>query len=89
MVEAEISFYHLEQIIEFIEEMIKYIVKGVLHSNYKELLFFEKSKEEGIVSRLQSLLNRKFEIVSYTECIEILGRKVDENPYFFSSKEVL
>ncbi len=76
MIEAEVSFYDLSKLIELIEKLVKHIIRGVLQSSSRELQFFEEIRREMVVPKLQSLLARKFEIISYTECLGILNKNL-------------
>lgn len=87
MVEPEMAFYDLDDNMDLVEEMLKYLVRHALEHCKEDLAFLdkrasdeEKSKpqnqrsEMSLLERLQFVANNEFERVSYTEAIEILKR---------------
>ncbi len=73
-VEPEIAFCELPDLIEIAEDMIKYIVKDYMEKCPDELAFFEQRFEKGLTDKLLSVVNSDFEIVDYTDAIEILQK---------------
>ena len=87
MIEPEISFANLDDVIKLAIEMIKYIINYVLE-NYKSDLNFlndravkEQSKlkkeardEFNLLEKLNNIINQDFEIIEYTDAIEILKK---------------
>ena len=71
-VEPEIAFCELPDLIEIAEEMIKYIIKDYMEKCPEELKFFEQRFEKGLTDKLLSVVNNDFEIVDYTDAIEVL-----------------
>ena len=71
-VEPEMAFYDLDDSMELMEQMIKYIIKYVLEKCYDELLFCDSFIEKGLIQRLKSTLTKPFAKVSYTKAIELL-----------------
>ncbi|MFA6866383.1 MAG: asparagine--tRNA ligase [Clostridia bacterium] len=71
-IEPEIAFAELPDLIEIAEDMIKYIINAVLKNCPDELQFFNKFVEKGLIEKLESVVNSKFEIVDYTKAIELL-----------------
>jgi len=55
-----------------IEEMIKYIVNYVRENAKEEMEFFNKFVDKDLFNRLDTLVNNKFDRITYTEAIEIL-----------------
>ncbi len=77
-VEPEVAFAELEDIIEIAEEMIKFIIARVMERCPAEMAFFDKFVQRGLVEKLNNVVNNKFDIITYTDAIEILkksGRK--------------
>ena len=71
-VEPEIAFAELDDIIEVAEAMIKFVLKDVLEKCADELAFFEKFFEKGLREKLQKIVDRDFERITYTKAIELL-----------------
>ena len=73
-VEPEIAFCELPDLIEIAEEMIKYIVKDYMEKCPDELAFFEQRFEKGLTDKLLGVVNSDFEVVDYTDAIELLKK---------------
>lgn len=70
MIEPEMSFYELNNIMYLAEELLKFIIKYVIKHCYEDLYFLEKKKK--IFKILYSILDFPFEKISYTNAIKIL-----------------
>lgn len=73
-VEPEVAFAELPDVIELAEDMIKYIIKDYMEKCPEELKFFEDRFEKGLSEKLLSVINNDFEIVDYTDAIELLKK---------------
>ncbi len=73
-VEPEVAFAKLPDIIEIAESMIKYIIRAVLDECKNELAFFEKAFEKGLVEKLEKVASSDFQVLDYTEAIDILQK---------------
>ena len=72
MIEPEIAFCDLEGVMDIEEDMLKYIVKYVLQHVPKEMEFFDKFVEKGLLDKLNKLLKSKFTRISHHDVITIL-----------------
>ena len=72
MIEPEIAFCDLNQNMDIIEEMLKYVVKYVLDNCKEEMTFLDKFVENGLLAKLTSLINSKFTRIKHEEVITIL-----------------
>ncbi len=72
MIEPEIAFCDLEQDMNIMEDMLKYVVKYVLENCKDEMEFFDKFVEKGLLEKLNKLLTSKFTRVDHEEVIKIL-----------------
>ena len=72
MIEPEIAFCDLEELMNIEEEMLKYIVSYVLENAKEEMKFLDKYVEKGLIEKLTKLLNSKFTRVTHEEVITIL-----------------
>ena len=72
MMEPEIAFADLDVNMDVIEEMIKYIVNYVRENAPEEMEFFNKFVDKELFARLDTLVNNKFDRITYTEAIKIL-----------------
>ncbi len=68
------AFAELEDIIEIAEEMIKFIIRHVMERCPAELEFFNKFVQRGLVEKLSDVVNNKFDVITYTDAVEILKK---------------
>lgn len=80
-VEPEVAFAELPDIIEIAEDMIKNIIKEVIDKCPDELKFFDERFEKGLIDKLNNVINNSFEIIEYTDAIEILQKSGREFVY--------
>ena len=80
-VEPEIAFCELPDLIEFAEEMIKYLIREYMEKCPDELKFFEDRFEKGLTEKLLNVVNNDFAIVDYTDAIKILEEAKVEFEY--------
>ena len=76
MIEPDIAFCDLNQDLDIMEEMLKYVVKYVLDNCKDEMAFFDKFVENGLIDKLNKLVTSEFTRISHHDVIEIL-RKAD------------
>ena len=74
MIEPEIAFCDLNQDMEIMEEMLKYVVSYVLEHCSDEMSFLDKFVEKGLLDKLTKLVNSKFTRVTHKEVIDILQK---------------
>ena len=72
MIEPEIAFADLEDDMALAEEMTKYVIKYVLDRCPYEMEFFNRFIDNGLLERLNGLVNSDFARVSYTEAVKML-----------------
>ena len=72
MIEPEIAFCDLAQLMDIEEEMLKYVISYCLEHAKSEFDFFDQFVEKGIKEKLQAVLDSKFVRVSHEEVIRIL-----------------
>lgn len=77
MIEPEIAFCNLEELMNIEEEMLKYVVNYVLEKCPDELEFLNKFVDNNLIIRLNKLINSKFRRITHEEVIDIL-KKVDK-----------
>jgi len=81
MIEPEMAFYDLEDNMNLAEDFLKYLVRFTLDNCMDDLLFLQKMYDPELISRLQSVLEKPFVRLTYTEAIEIL--KNSNQPFEF------
>ena len=72
MIEPEIAFCDLEQNMDIMEDMLKYIVKTVLEKCSDEIEFLNKFVDKTLKEKLTKLVNSKFTRITHEEVITIL-----------------
>ena len=72
MIEPEIAFCDLKGDMDIMEDMLKYIVKYVLDNCSDEMTFLDKFVENGLINKLNNLVNSNFVRVTHEEVIRIL-----------------
>ncbi|MDO5775163.1 MAG: asparagine--tRNA ligase [Eubacteriales bacterium] len=78
MIEPEMAFADLDDIIEVEEAMLKYIINYVLENAPEEMAFFDSFVEKGLLDRLHNIVNSEFGRLTYTEAVEILSKYNDK-----------
>ncbi len=86
MVEPEIAFIDLEQLMSIIEVFIKTVVQDMLNE-CRDVIDFFATNNKQILERLKNLVEKKFIRISYTEGIDILKRAVADG-YNFEDKNI-
>ena len=81
MIEPEIAFAELKDVIKLSEDMVKYIIKFVLENAPDEMNFFNNFIDTGLLERLNSVVNSEFKIMTYTEAIDILKNSKENFKY--------
>lgn len=74
MVEPEIAFADLDDVMNLIEDLVKYCIEYVLENAPEEMKFFNERIDNGLLERLNALVNSEFKKMTYTEAIEILEK---------------
>ena len=72
MIEPEMAFADLNDDMNIMEDMVKYIIKYVLNTLPEEMKFFDSFVEKGLIDRLNHVLNSSFAKVTHEEAITIL-----------------
>ena len=79
MIEPEVAFADLNDIMDLEEACIKYVIKYVLENCPDELNFLNKFVDNGLIERLKSVaFEEAFGRVTYTEAVEILEKHKDQ-----------
>ena len=72
MIEPEMAFMHLDDLMNAEEEMLKYVVKYVLDRCRDELEFLDKFVSNGLIEKLEKLVNSNFVRITHKEAIDLL-----------------
>ena len=72
MVEPEMAFYDVNDLMDLEEEFIKYLVQYALDNCQDDLAFLNKMIDPELIGRLRSVVSTEFVRLTYTEGIKIL-----------------
>ena len=81
MIEPEIVFADLQDLMRLEEDMIKYIISYVLEHAPEEMAFFNQFMDKGLLDRLNNILANDFGRITYTEAVELLSKHNDKFEY--------
>lgn len=82
MIEPEIAFTDLDDLMGIEEEFIKYCVQWALDNCKDDLEFLNKMIDKTLLTRLQSVVNGSFVQLDYSEGIKILEEAVKSGQKF-------
>jgi asparaginyl-tRNA synthetase len=83
MVEPEVAFAELPDILDLAEAMIKHVIQYVLNEAPEEITFFNSFIDKTLIERLNTALNTEYARVTYTDAVEQLkqsGEKFEYQP---------
>jgi asparaginyl-tRNA synthetase len=72
MIEPEMAFCNLEEMMDVIEDFIKYLFKYALEEAAEEMDFFDNNIEKGRKETLENIIDSTFARITYTKAIDIL-----------------
>ena len=78
MIEPEMAFMHLDDLMNSEEEMLKSVVSYVLKNAAKEIAYLDKFVTPGLKDKLEKVVNSKFKRITHHEAIDILLNSKDE-----------
>ncbi len=81
MIEPEIAFADLKDDMILAESMLKYIIRYVLENAPEEMAFFNQFVDQGLLERLNHVVNSDFGHVTYTEAVNMLMEHNDQFDY--------
>ena len=82
MVEPEVAFIDLADLMDLEEDFIKYCVRWALEHCKDDLEFLNKMIDKTLIARLEGVVNENFVRLSYTEGIKILKEAVAKGRKF-------
>jgi asparaginyl-tRNA synthetase len=78
MIEPEMAFYDLEDDLELAQRFIKDLVGVILNDCVEDLDFFTRFIEPELRGRLETVANSPFEVISYTEAVDLLKKSGEQ-----------
>jgi len=85
MIEPEIAFCDLEEDMNVMEEMLKYVVEYILKNCHEELVFLDSFVEKGLIDKLEKLVSSKAIRITHNEAIKYLiesGKNFEFEPKY-------
>ncbi|MCQ2266838.1 MAG: asparagine--tRNA ligase [Bacteroidaceae bacterium] len=76
MIEPEVAFIDLDDLMDLEEDFIKYCVRWALDNCRDDLEFLNKMIDKGLIERLEGVLQTEFVRLDYTKGIEILQEAI-------------
>ena len=74
MIEPEMAFCDLEEMMDIIEDFLKYLFRYALENAEEEMQFFNQWIDKGRIKILEDIIEAEFGRITYTEAIEILEK---------------
>ena len=81
MIEPEMAFADLQDLMRVEEDMIKYIISYVLEHAPEEMAFFNQFLDKGLLDRLNNVVSNEFGRITYTEAVALLEQHNDKFEY--------
>ena len=81
MIEPEMAFADLDDLLRVEEDMLKYIISYVLEHAPEEMAFFNQFVDKGLLDRLNNILNNDFGRITYTDAVALLEKHNDKFDY--------
>ncbi len=72
MIEPEMAFCNLQENCDLAEDFVKHLLRTVLDERQGDLEFFNQRIDEGLLERLQHVVDSGFERMTYREAVERL-----------------
>ena len=72
MIEPEIAFADINDDMDLAESMVKYIIEYVLEKAPKEMEFFNKFVQKGLLEKLNNVVSSDFIRITHKKAIEVL-----------------
>ncbi|NIZ41013.1 asparagine--tRNA ligase [Entomospira entomophila] len=82
MVEPEMAFYRLDELIALSQDFLRYLLQEVLANCQEDLTFFDQRIKPGLLENLRSVAGSSFKHMTYTEAIDILTKAIAKGKVF-------
>ncbi len=74
MIEPEMAFADLNDDLALAQRLLHYVVSDLLETAADDLQFFARFVEPSLLDSLKTVVQEPFEVITYTEAVEILKR---------------
>jgi len=82
MIEPEMAFFDLNDDMDIQEEFVKYLLDWALTKCTKDLEFFDKRIQNGLIESLKKVRDAKFVRLTYTDAIKMLEKAENDGAKF-------
>ena len=85
MIEPEMAFMHLDELMNVEEEMLKSVIKTVLDRCMDELTFLDNFVQKGLIEKLKKVVDNDFVRITHHDAIKLLlesGEKWEFTPSY-------
>ncbi len=85
MIEPEMAFCDLEELMDIEEEMLKFVLKYVMDNCPEEINFCDQFVEKGLKAKITNVLESKFVRISHRDVVDLLlksGQKWEFKPSY-------
>lgn len=72
MIEPEMAFYDIHDDMDLAEDFLKYLIRYALENCMDDLEFLNNMYDKELIERLKSVVEYRFERLTYTEAVDIL-----------------
>ena len=86
MIEPEVAFYELNDIIPFADNLLKTVISNVIKKYPSEMKLLDSLKDNNLITTLKKYISTPLKIMEYKEAIKILEkhkRECEEQNIFF------
>lgn len=88
MIEPEIAFCNLEQLMFLIEEFVKYLIRFIMKNCKDEMTFLNKLSENTLSEKLLNAIKDPFEKITYKKAISILKNDIANKKVNFENNNI-
>ena len=78
MLEAEMAFYNMDQMMVVAEDLTKYIINHVLKECRIEMEYLDKVTKKNTIEKLEKVVSSMFPRIKYEDAIKILSKVQDK-----------
>jgi asparaginyl-tRNA synthetase len=78
MIEPEMAFCDLNGNMDLAEEIVKYLIVDLRKNCAEDLELFSKFVDKELLSRLDFVIDRKFQRITYTDAVDLLKKSGEE-----------
>lgn len=75
-VEWELAFIDMNQLLDFNEDIIMFVINFVLENGYNDLEILDKFISPGIISKLKNTIKEEFVRITYCDALNILNLNI-------------